>query len=183
LAAERRSVIPKAMQEALHNSEPAKKENRSIVTLIVAGAVAGTIVLSVWSLLRMQQVENTPQLKDTIQLKMGAAEQDYAKNIRIEKIALSRAENFLHQEVTILAADAVNSGSKPIEALYVTVEFSDELKQVVLRETRSVLGTPRPPLAPGARRTFEISFEHVPVSWNMQQPAVYVAYLQLSGSK
>jgi len=60
------------------------------------------------------------------------------------------------------------------------VEFFDDLHQVVLRESRSVLGSPSAALAPGQRRTFSISFDRVPASWNLQQPSVQVTYLQLA---
>ena len=111
---------------------------------------------------------------------MSPAEQAYSKSIQIENIALSRAENFLHQEVTILDADAINAGQQTVAGMSVTVEFFDDLHQVVLRETRSVLGSPAAELRPGQRRTFSISFDRVPPGWNLQQPSVQVVYLQLS---
>jgi hypothetical protein len=48
---------------------------------------------------------------------------------------------------------------------------------------RKVLGNPSPPLAPGERRTFEISFDHIPPSWNMQTPSVRVTHLQIAAQK
>lgn len=112
------------------------------------------------------------------QLLFGPAEQAYAAQIHIENIDISRAENFLHQEVTTLAGEIVNTGNRTLQGVELTVEFSDELHQVVLRESRSVLDPP--PLAPGARRAFEISFEHVPGSWNLQQPVINVTALRLT---
>src|SRR5271163_1882080 len=114
------------------------------------------------------------------QLLFGPAEQTYAAQIHIENINMSRAENFLHQEVTTLAGEIVNTGNLTLQGVELTVEFSDELHQVVLRESRSVLDPP--PLVPGARREFEISFEHVPDSWNLQQPSVTVTALRLTPS-
>ena len=114
---------------------------------------------------------------------MSQTEQAYTKNIQIENIALSRAENFVRQEVTILNADAVNAGQQTVAGLAVTVEFFDDLHQVVLRESRSVLGSPSVALGPGHRRSFVISFDRVPASWNLQQPSVQVTYLQLASVK
>jgi hypothetical protein len=113
----------------------------------------------------------------------GPAEQAYATQIHIENINMNRVENFLNQEVTTLAGDVINSGNQTVEGLELTVIFNDSLNQVVLRETRTVLDTAAAPLAPGAQRDFEISFEHVPTSWNMQQPAVTVTALRLAGAK
>jgi hypothetical protein len=57
------------------------------------------------------------------------------------------------------------------------------MNQIVLRETRKVLGSPEAALSPGERRNFEISFEHIPNSWNMQAPTVRIARLQLNPQK
>ena len=112
-------------------------------------------------------------------MKMSPAEEEYTKKVAIEKIEMSRAENFLHQEVTTLSAELYNGGSERVSAVMLTTEFSDGMNQIVLRETRQVLGISSPSLAPGERRPFDISFEHVPDSWNMQAPAVRVSQLQL----
>jgi hypothetical protein len=116
-------------------------------------------------------------------LPFGATEQAYAAKIEIESISLSRSENFLHQEVTALAGDVVNRGDRALTGLELTVEFFDELHQVVLRESRQVLAGPLPLLASGERRSFEISVEHIPSSWNMQQPSVRISGLQLAATK
>jgi hypothetical protein len=116
-------------------------------------------------------------------LPFGAAERAYAAKIEIESISLSRSENFLHQEVTALAGEVVNRGDRALTELELTVEFFDELHQVVLRESRQVLTGPLPLAASGERRSFEISFEHITSSWNMQQPSVRVSGLQCAPAK
>jgi hypothetical protein len=107
----------------------------------------------------------------------GPAERAYAPKIAIENLALSRAENFLHQEVTTLAGELVNSGDRALREVEVTVEFYDDMNQVALRESRLAVDSSHPPFAPGERRPFDISFEHIPTSWNMQQPVVRVTGL------
>jgi hypothetical protein len=107
----------------------------------------------------------------------GPAERAYASKLRIENLALSRAENFLHQEVSILTGELVNDGDRRLAEVEVTVEFFDELNQAVLREPRLALAPPAQPLAAAERRAFEISFEHIPTPWNMQLPAVHVSGL------
>ncbi|HME13510.1 MAG TPA: hypothetical protein VKF79_11640 [Candidatus Acidoferrum sp.] len=117
------------------------------------------------------------------QLFFGAAEQSYAPKIQVENLAMSRAENFLNQEVTTLGGEVVNSGDRSLEGLELTVVFTDSLNQVVLREARTVLDATAPPLTAGARREFEISFEHVPSSWNMQLPVLSVTAMRIASSK
>jgi hypothetical protein len=98
--------------------------------------------------------------------------------LRLESISLSRAENFLHQEVTTLSGEIVNQGQRSLRGIELTMEFFDEMNQIALREKRSVLAPGSGPLAPGERRAFEVSFEHISSSWNMQQPLVNVTGLQ-----
>ena len=108
-------------------------------------------------------------------LPFGSAEQAYASNLEIENLALSRAENFLNQEVTTLTGRLTNAGNLSLSNVELTVEFSDQLGQIVLRESRAVFASQTPPFAPGDRRDFEVSFEHIPSSWNIQQPLVRVS--------
>jgi hypothetical protein len=172
------------MEDPLHSTEEQQKPASDLrVTLLLAAIVILVIAASLWFLFKPTP---TPQ-QDTLQLvvtpKMSDSEKDYTKYLRVENVAMSRAENFLHQEVTTLNAEVVNAGSQAIAALELSVEFSDEMNQVVLREARAVLGTPPAALAAGERRAFEIAFDHVPASWNMQQPAVRVSSLQLAKAK
>ena len=172
------------MQDTLQNPEtPEKPGKRSLATPMIAIVVGLAIIVSLWYVLQTPQIRNLPPLSATVALKTGSSEQEYVKHIHVENLALSRAENFLHQEVTILNADVVNGGTLPVASLALTIEFYDDMNQVVLRESRAVLGKPPVPLAPGEKRNFEVSFDHVPISWNMQQPAVRVSGLQLSGGK
>lgn len=107
----------------------------------------------------------------------GPAEREYAAKIQIEKVVLSRAENFLHQEVTTLNGEIINGGQRSIRGLELTIEFFDEMNQIALRETRPVVSFGAPPLAPGERRAFEVSFEHISSSWNMQTPSFRITGL------
>jgi len=113
----------------------------------------------------------------------GPAERSYAQNIHFENLGLSRAENFLNQEVTILSGEAVNVGDRTLSELEVTVEFVDQLDQIALRESRPVVTGTSAPLAPGERRAFDVSFEHIPTSWNMQLPFVRLTGLRFATTK
>ena len=167
------------MQDALQDpKKQEQEEKRSPVTLIIGAAVALSIGLTLWSLFRVP-LGAPGTYQATVNLKMTPAEQAYLKNVRIEKMGLSRAENFIRQEVTTLSGEVVNDGPKKILYLTFTVEFADSMDQIALREARVVVGSPSPALSPGERRPFEISFDHVPSSWNMQQPYVRPSYLLL----
>jgi len=113
----------------------------------------------------------------------GPAERAYAAKIQFENFALSRAENFLNQEVTTLAGELINAGDQTLSEIEVTVEFSDQLDQVALRETRLAVTSASPPVTPTERRSFEVSFEHIPTSWNSQLPVVRVSGLRFGPEK
>ena len=147
---------------------PQQEHGRSWVPWMAAAAVVIALVIYVWP-----GVEKLPASRAReVHLPFGAPEQVYAHKLQIENLTLSRAENFLHQEVTTLFGQLTNAGDLPLENVELTVEFSDDLRQIILRESRAVFSAARTPLAPGEHREFEISFEHIPTSWNRQSPTV-----------
>ena len=116
-------------------------------------------------------------------LPFGPDEQAYAAKLQFGDLTMSRAENFLHQEVTILAGDVTNGGDRSVSGIEATITFTDDMQQIVLRETRSVLASGTAPLESGKTAHFEISFDYVPPSWNVQVPSVHVSGLALAGTK
>jgi hypothetical protein len=171
------------MQEPFENPEPPEsKPKSSRLTISMGVIVAVAILFSLWFLFEPLQPKKAT-VQETVAVQMNPLEQDYAKKIEIGNIAMSRAENFLHQEVTTLTGELYNGGKERVFGLSLTAEFFDDMNQIVLRETRGVLASPQTALAPGERREFAISFEHIPNSWNMRSPAVRVAHLQLHPEK
>ncbi len=171
------------MQQILHNQPDPDPKRQLPIIPILGFLVLVAIAPVLWIALRAPDAGPSRTAVLCLSAKMSPEEQAYAKSIHIENIVLSRAENFIHQEVTILDADAVNAGQQSVAGLAVTVEFFDDMHQVVLRETRGVLGAPPAVLAPGQKRSFSISFDRVPASWNLQQPSVRLTYLQLATVK
>ena len=146
--------------------------------LILAGAAIVVIVAAFYfSPGRQSPPGAAPQ---QAHFAFGAAEQAYAASVHIENIALTRAENFIHQEVTTLTADVVNAGSRSLNGVEITITFSDDMNQIALRESRAVVMPPNPSLVAGERRQFDIAFEHIPTSWNMQQPIVRITGLEFA---
>lgn len=116
-------------------------------------------------------------------LPFGPVQQAYAAKIQIENVSLSRAENFYHQEVTTFSGEVINTGDRPLKNVELTILFFDELHQLVLRETRILFSWVSAPIPPGGRREFEVSFEHIPSSWNMQQPSLSITGVQFASAK
>src|SRR5262245_33355008 len=112
-------------------------------------------------------------------LPFGAGEQAYAAKLQFGNFSMSEAENFLHQKVKYLDGDVKNTGERSLAGIEVIVEFRDDMNQIALRESRPILGAPVA-LSPGGTAHFQVSFDHVPPSWNMQMPVVEVAGLQFA---
>jgi hypothetical protein len=161
--------------------EPAEPKPRRFPLLVLAVMIA--IAMSLGIYFWPGGLEPRSASKGEGHLPFGPAEQAYVSKIQFENISLSRAENFIHQEVTTLSGELVNSGSLPLRDMELTIVFSDELQQVVLRESRSPFGPGSSTLAPGGRRDFEISLEHIPSSWNMQVPQITVSGIQFATQK
>jgi hypothetical protein len=154
------------------SDQPQPDSGRPWIAWMGVATVAIALAILMWP-----GAERHPASNRESHLPFGSAEQSYAAKLQIENLTLSRAENFLNQEVTTLAGRLTNAGDLSLANVEVTVEFSDELGQVVLRDSRALFPSPASPVAPGERRDFEISFEHNPSSWNIQQPLVRVSGL------
>src|ERR1700676_2690072 len=113
----------------------------------------------------------------------GPDERAYMSKVGVDHIEISRAENFLHQEVTTISGEISNGGNRSLASVELTIEFYDDLNQIAQRETRSLFGPPGPPIPPGDHREFEVSFEHISSSWNMRQPVIKVTAVQFAASK
>jgi hypothetical protein len=160
-------------------NQPQPKAGRSWIAWMGAATIAIALAIVMWPGAERRSPSSTRESH----LPFGATEQAYAPKLQIDNLALSRAENFLNQEVTTLAGSLTNAGSLPLSNVELTVEFSDQLGQIVLRESRAVFAPQTPPFAPGERRDFEVSFEHIPSSWNIQQPLVRVSGMLFTSNK
>ena len=160
------------MEEKTQNSE----RNRSRIALAVSAGVLAIVAASIYFPTGRHGSSTGSTAQQT--LPFGPAEQAYAPRVKFGDFSASRAQNYLHQEVTTLSVDVTNTGDRALREVEITLEFHDEMNQVVLRETRRILTASSPPLAAGQTRGFDISFEHLPELWNRQAPEVRVTGLR-----
>ena len=110
-------------------------------------------------------------------LPMGPAEQAYAPQVHFLEPKMSRAANFLNQEVTYVFFTVENGGDRKIQQIEITVEFHDPFNQVILRDKQRLFLDNAPPFMPGQQRDIQIPYESIPVQWNMVFPSVAVTGL------
>ena len=139
-----------------------------IVTLFIGGAV----LLSRYS---------TPAGPKTLKpLPMGPSEQAYASQIHFLEPKMSRAANFLNQEVTFIFGTVENGGDRKVKQVEITFEFHDPFNQVVLRDKQRLFLPVAPAMLPGQKRDFQIGYEHISAQWNNVYPTIQVTGLLLN---
>jgi hypothetical protein len=144
---------------------------------LVAGLLVVIVVMTAaYFLLRGSGASGTGK---PAPLPMGDAELAYAPQIKIGNVEMSRAANFLKQEVTSIGGEISNSGQRNIVELEVTLEFHDVSQKTVLREARRLYGAGEIPLAAGSTREFQFSFENIPPDWNQAPPVFVITGLKL----
>ncbi|HTC67088.1 MAG TPA: FxLYD domain-containing protein [Candidatus Acidoferrum sp.] len=149
---------------------------------IVVLAVSIVFLLLAFFLWRESSKKIQPEAtasRDTV----GTDERAYTSKVGVDHVEISRAENFLHQEVTTISGEISNGGDRSLAGVELTIEFYDDLNQIAQRETRSLFGPPGPPIPPGDHREFEVSFEHISSAWNMRQPVIKATAVQFAPAK
>lgn len=161
--------------------QPDGGSTRRIIALVAALLVGGIAYFLVRSPSKSPAPTSgaTPAQHATL----GPEERAYLGNVGVDHLEVSRAENFLHQEVTTISGQVTNGGARPLAGVDLTLEFSDDASQVTQREVRTLFGAPGPPLPAGDHREFEVSFEHISAMWNMRPPAARVTALEFSDVK
>lgn len=139
-----------------------------VVVLILGGAAA--------LLIRHAQPKGIAAAKNLPFDEQGKA---YAPRIQFQGIQMARSTNFLNQEFTFVAGTIVNSGGRAIAGLQVNIEFQDQFKQTVLRDTEMLIPPTAVPLPAGQMRDFQVILEHIPSDWNRQYPSITVTGLIL----
>jgi hypothetical protein len=138
-----------------------------IVTLLTGAAV----LLSRYS---------TPAGQEALKpLPLGPSEQAYAQQIHFLEPKMSRAANFLNQEVTFVFGTLQNGGNRRIKQIEITLEFHDPFNQVVLRDKQRLFSNYDAPLPAGQQRDFQVGYEHVSAEWNNVYPTIRVTGLDL----
>lgn len=137
--------------------------------------VVGLLLIVVFVLTKYMQDEKIQEVR----LPMTETERAYLSQIEFAEPKMSRAANFLNQEVTIIFGTVENKGPREILHMEVTLEFRDALNQVVLRDVRRAWGPHTAPLASRQSREIQFSFEHVPIDWNQAYPGLRITGLLL----
>jgi hypothetical protein len=124
--------------------------------------------------------ENAPTAAGlaTAPLPFGPTEEAYTSRIHFSSIKMSRASNFLNQEITYVDGTVENAGDRDIFAMDVTIRMFDFSGKAILHQTERIISSSTHALPAGQRGEFHIGLESVPDSWNRQYPDLSVTGLR-----
>jgi hypothetical protein len=144
-------------------------ERRRFPIAFVAGLIVVAILFGAFALL----TRHTRTAKQAaVKLPFGPTEQAYAERIHYANIQLAHANNFLNQDFTYVGGNIQNDGVQSIRGLEVTIEFRDNLNQVILHESEILIMPGSDPLQAGQYRDFQVTLEHLSTNWNQQYPLI-----------
>jgi hypothetical protein len=151
--------------------EPPAGERSSFLPAILIGVVAVAVALAGLFWLNRRQTAPRP-------LSLSPEAAAYSAQITFSQLQLSAADNMLGANLIYLDGKVTNGGGKTVRWLRVRLHFYDTLNHVVLREDRDVISPSAAPLAPGETRDFQLRFERLPSSWNVQPPQFQIISLE-----
>ena len=149
------------------------------------GIGAVLIVLIIGFLIYSSRTGSTRYPKQTQVMQAGVVD-PYAARLQIENIRMAQAENFVGGRSIYIEGDITNTGDKTVTGATIEVTFKNDLNQVVQREARPLMvviarepaidvgALNLSPLAPRAKKEFQVPFEHISQDWNGQYPEVRV---------
>ena len=153
---------------------PTEERSRLPVAFLIGIVIVAVLVGAVFLYSRYAGTSDSEVDKP---LPMGIEEQSYAPNIHFLEPKMSRAANFLNQEVTYVFFTVENAGTRKVQNIEVTVEFHDPFNQVILRDKQRLFLPTAQPFEPGQQRDVQIPYEHIPPQWNNAFPSVVVSGL------
>ncbi len=152
-------------------------ERKSGFALAFLAGVAVVLLLVLGVYLVTEYTQETAIQEE--RLPLTELEKSYLSKIEFSEPKVSRAANFLNQEVTFVFGSVFNRGTKAVRQMEITLEFRDTFGQVVLRDVRRPWPSQAAPLASYQSREFQLTFEHVPGSWNQAYPELRITGLLL----
>ena len=169
-------IVAVLLRRIRRNSELIPAEERSRLPVAF---MAGIVIVSllVGAAVLYSRYAKPAESEDDKPIPMGSAEMAYASQIHFLEPKMSRAANFLNQEVTYVFFTVENGGDRKVHQIEITLEFHDPFNQVILRDKQRLFLSTAPPFLPGQQRDVQIPYEHIPPQWNNVFPSVAVTGL------
>lgn len=148
------------------------REPKQFPVALVAATVVFLVIAGVVAFIATRPGPPPPQ-------KPSQEAYDYLAKLTIEDIRLSAEENLLGHDVVMVDARITNTGDRVVTTLRLRLYFYDYSSKLVLREEQDVITTSAQPLYAGETRDFQLRFDTLPPTWNVQPPQFQLVSLQL----
>ena len=160
-------------EERIEHQERSRFPAAFVAGLVVIAFIAGIVVLLTHFIKTPQQAVDAP-------LPFGSAEQAYAPQIHFQNLQLSQSNNLLNQQFTYVAGIVSDDGPRPVGAIEILVEFHDQFKQVILKDTLRPIRRTDAPLKVAEQREFNLAIDQgLPSTWDQQYPSIRITGLVL----
>jgi hypothetical protein len=159
--------------------EPKKENERNWLPMGLGAVVVAIIVIVVIVFGRMGS--GGPSVGDP-----------YIAKLQLSNLHMATAENFAGGTVTYIQGTITNSGDKKLTSARVELIFKNSLSEVSQKEVLPLSvriptspyedygSLDRAPLAPGEKRDFRVTVEHVTADWDGQIPQMTVVAVSTS---
>ena len=102
----------------------------------------------------------------------------YLPHLQLSDVEMKAAESFLRQTVTSISGKITNSGPRTLRLAEIHCIFRNPYGQVVLRERVAIVGRKTGPVSTGQTRSFQLTFDNIPESWNQAMPDLVISQIQ-----
>src|SRR6266851_4556223 len=137
---------PQKRMRRISDLIPTEERSRLPVAFLVGIVI---VALLVGAAVLYSRYAKPAESEDEKPVPAGPSELAYAPKIHFLEPKMSRAANFLNQEVTYVFCTVENSGDRKIHQIEITIEFHDPFNQVILRDKQRLFLPTAPPLLPG----------------------------------
>lgn len=120
-----------------------------------------------------RQAQNRP--RDVPVLTQEAAA--YLRHLQLDEVEMKLAENYLKQTATTITGKITNNGPGTVRLVEINCVFRDHSGQAVLRERTAIVGRKTGPVPSNQTRTFELTFDNIPQSWNQLMPDLVISQI------
>jgi hypothetical protein len=103
---------------------------------------------------------------------------DYLPHLKLDDVEMKAAESYLRQTVTTISGKITNRGPRTLRLVEIHCVFRNPYGQIVLRERVSIIGRKTGPAPSGQTKTFELTFDNIPESWNQAMPDLVISQIQ-----
>ena len=142
-------------------------EDRSNLKYFIIGIAAIIVMVAIAIVATRQRSSGTSS-----QAEITPEQKSYLANISFAGAKMSAASNFLGQRVIYLDAEVSNRGTRAVKQVEMSMEFTDVLGQVILRERAGIFPPASLPLKAGETRAFQLFFDRIPSDWNKTPPRI-----------